>query len=185
MVSAVAGVGIAVNVVTALLFARGRKGDINIRGAYLHMVADALVSAGVVVAGLAICGPGRRGSIRSSAWSSSALIFWQTWGLLRETVEMALAAVPRGIDFDAVEGGAARRCRASSAVHDLHIWPMSTTETVLTAHLVMPGGDPAMRFPGGAAGHAARAVRDRPCDVQVERRRCAVVAEYKARSVAS
>jgi cobalt-zinc-cadmium efflux system protein len=127
-VAIVAAVGIAVNGVTAWLFARGRKGDINIRGAFLHMAADALVSAGVVVAGL---------------------IFWQTWGLLRESVEMSLGAVPRGIDFDRVDEAL---CGLPGVVrvHDLHIWPMSTTEPVLTAHLVMPSGQPGDAFLSGA-----------------------------------
>ncbi|WP_236697405.1 cation diffusion facilitator family transporter [Sphingomonas sp. Leaf357] len=144
-VAVVAGVGIVVNGVTAWLFASGRKGDINIRGAFLHMAADALVSAGVVVAGLVIWRTGLGWIDPAVSLVIAALIFWQTWGLLRESVEMSLDAVPRGIDFDRVDealcglDGVAR-------VHDLHIWPMSTTEPVLTAHLVMPGGVPGDGF---------------------------------------
>ena len=144
-VSMVAGVGIAVNAVTAWMFARGRKGDVNIRGAYLHMAADALVSAGVVIAGLVIWRTGLTWIDPAVSIAIAILIFWQTWGLLRETIEMALSAVPRGIDFDHVDQ-ALCGLPGVTAIHDLHIWPMSTTEPVLTAHLVMPGGHPGDRF---------------------------------------
>lgn len=144
-VSMVAGVGIAVNAVTAWMFARGRKGDVNIRGAYLHMAADALVSAGVVIAGLVIWRTGLTWIDPAVSIVIAILIFWQTWGLLRETIEMALSAVPRGIDFDHVDQ-ALCGLPGVTAIHDLHIWPMSTTEPVLTAHLVMPGGHPGDRF---------------------------------------
>jgi cobalt-zinc-cadmium efflux system protein len=148
-VSLVAGIGIAVNVATALLFARGRKGDVNIRGAYLHMAADAAVSAGVVIAGLIIWRTGITWIDPAVSIVIAILIFWQTWGLLRETVEMSLAAVPRGIDFDQVES-ALTELPGVARIHDLHIWPMSTTEPVLTAHLVMPAGQPGDAFLGEA-----------------------------------
>jgi cobalt-zinc-cadmium efflux system protein len=144
-VAVVAGIGILVNGVTAWLFASGRKGDINIRGAFLHMLSDALVSAGVVVAGLVIWRTGIGWIDPAVSLIIAALIFWQTWGLLRESVEMSLDAVPRGIDFDAVEQ-ALRGLDGVDRVHDLHIWPMSTTEPVLTAHLVMPAGSPGNAF---------------------------------------
>jgi cobalt-zinc-cadmium efflux system protein len=143
-VSVVAAVGIAVNGATALMFARGRRSDLNVRGAYLHMVADALVSAGVVIAGLAILATGWVWIDPIASLIVAALIFVAGADLLRESVTMALAGVPAGIDPDAVEAhlnglpGVAR-------IHDLHIWPMSTTEYALTAHLVMPAG-----FPGDA-----------------------------------
>ncbi len=144
-VSAVAALGIVVNAVTAWLFARGRKGDVNVRGAYLHMLADALVSAGVVVAGVVIW-------LTGAAWIDplvslviAVVIFWQTWGLLRETVEMSLSAVPRGIDYDRVKDALAT-LPGVEAVHDLHIWPMSTTEPSLTAHLRIPAGHPGDAF---------------------------------------
>ncbi|THD36297.1 MAG: cation transporter [Sphingomonas sp.] len=142
VVVVVAAVGILVNAATAWLFARGQKSDINLRGAYLHMAADATVSAGVMLAGLAIWWTGAAWIDPVTSIVVSALIFWQTWGLLRETVEMSLNAVPRAIDFDQVEA-ALKALPGVSAMHDLHIWPMSTTETVLTAHLVMaaPPGD--------------------------------------------
>jgi cobalt-zinc-cadmium efflux system protein len=144
-VSAVAAVGIAVNLATALLFARGRKGDLNIRGAFLHMAADAAVSAGVVVAGLIIWRTGLGWIDPAVSLVIAALIFWQTWGLLAESIEMSLSAVPRAIDFDAV-GTALCALPGVTDTHDLHIWPMSTTETVLTAHLVIPSGHPGDAF---------------------------------------
>ena len=145
VVAGVAAVGILINGATAMLFARGRHGDVNIRGAFLHMAADAAVSAGVVVAGLVIW---RTGAVWIDPLSSmiiAALIVWRTWELLRETTEMALQAVPRGIDPEAVRM-ALRTLPGVARVHDLHIWPMSTTEPVLTAHLVMPGGSPGDGF---------------------------------------
>jgi cobalt-zinc-cadmium efflux system protein len=141
----VAAIGIIVNLSTALLFARGRKGDVNIRGAYLHMAADAAVSAGVVIGGGLIL-------LTGAAWIDPAIslvivavILWGTWGLARESLTMALQAVPAGIDADAVEHALAA-LPGVSRVHDLHIWPMSTTEAALTAHLVMPAGHPGDAF---------------------------------------
>lgn len=151
-VSAVAALGIAVNGVTAWLFARGRQGDVNIRGAYLHMLSDALVSAGVVAAGIAIWLTGVGWIDPVASLVIAAVILWQTWGLLRETVEMALAAVPRGIDYDGVQAALAA-LPGVAEVHDLHIWPMSTTEPGLTAHLCVPGG-----YPGDSFLHAAQAM---------------------------
>lgn len=145
VVAAVAAMGIGVNGLTALLFARGRHGDVNVRGAFLHMAADAGVSAGVVVAGLLVWRTGSGWIDPAASLVIAGLIFWQTAGLLRETAEMALQAVPRGIDYDKVRM-ALRVMPGVERVHDLHIWPMSTTEPVLTAHLVMPGGHPGDAF---------------------------------------
>ena len=129
----------------ALLFLRGRENDLNIRGAFLHMAADALVSLGVVIAGVAILWTG-------AVWIDPAVsllivlvIAWGTWGLLKDSVKMSLLAVPRGISESAVRGYLTG-LPGVEAVHDLHIWPMSTTETALTAHLVMPGGHPGDAF---------------------------------------
>ncbi|QPQ54485.1 cation transporter [Allosphingosinicella flava] len=144
-VMAVAAAGVAVNLATALLFARGRKGDINIRGAYLHMAADAGVSAAVVVAGLLILTTGMTWIDPVVSLVVAAVIFWNSWGLLKEALALSLGGVPAGIDPEAVEGALAA-LPGISAVHDLHIWPMSTTETVMTAHLVMPGGHPGDAF---------------------------------------
>ncbi|MDB5695078.1 MAG: cation transporter [Sphingomonas bacterium] len=138
-IAVVAAIGIAINGFTAWLFARGRHGDVNIRGAYLHMLSDAVVSAGVVVAGLAIWWTGAGWIDPLTSFVIAGVIFWQTAGLLRETVEMALQAVPRDLDYDKVRM-ALRVLPGVERVHHLHIWPMSTTEPVLTAHLVMPGG---------------------------------------------
>jgi cobalt-zinc-cadmium efflux system protein len=141
----VALAGIVVNLATALLFARGRHGDVNIRGAYLHMAADAAVSAGVVVAGLVILWTGATWIDPLVSLIVVAIILIGTWGLLSESVLLALQAVPRGIDAHAVEALLAAQ-PGVVRVHDLHIWPMSTTETALTAHLVVPGGHPGDPF---------------------------------------
>ena len=141
----VAAIGVVINVATALLFARGRKGDLNIRGAYLHMAADAGVSAGVVVAGLLILWTGAAWIDPVTSLAIAAIIFWNGWGLMKESVAMSLAAVPAGISLDQVDR-ALRGLPGVAAVHDLHVWPMSTTETVMTAHLVMPGGHPGDAF---------------------------------------
>lgn len=137
----VATIGIAVNGVTAWLFASGRKGDLNIRGAYLHMVADAAVSAGVAVAGLVILLTGWNWLDPAGSLMISAVIVWGAWGLLRESMAMSLNAVPRGIDPVAVRAYLERRPGVVQ-VHDLHIWSVSTTEVALTCHLVIPAGAP-------------------------------------------
>ena len=142
---AVAGVGIVVNGATALLFAGGRKHDINIRGAFMHMAADALVSLGVVVAGAVILVTGAWWVDPVTSLLIVAVIAWGTWGLLKDSLKMALHAVPDRIDETAVRAFLSG-LPGVAAVHDLHIWPMSTTETALTAHLVMPGGYPGDAF---------------------------------------
>ena len=141
----VAAAGIAINTATALLFARGRQHDLNQRGAFLHMAADAAVSAGVVVAGLAIALTGLAWIDPLTSLGIVALIGWSSWGLLRDAVRMGLLAVPAGIDEAAVRGFLGS-LPGVGAVHDLHIWPMSTTETALTAHLVIPTGHPGDGF---------------------------------------
>jgi cobalt-zinc-cadmium efflux system protein len=132
----VAAIGILVNGTTAELFMAGRKHDLNLRAAFQHMVADALVALGVVIAG---------GAIRLTGWLwldpvvsllIGAVILVSTWGMLREAVNLALDAVPRGIDARQVQDYLLH-LKDVNAVHDLHIWPMSTTETALTAHLVL------------------------------------------------
>ena len=140
----VAGVGIAINAGTALLFVRGR-GDLNIRGAYLHMAADALVSVGVVVAGLAILVTGISWIDPAVSLIIIAVIAWNTWGLTRDSLRLGLLGVPTGVDLGEVRGHLAS-LEGVSDVHDLHIWPMSTSETALTAHLVMPGAARADAF---------------------------------------
>jgi cobalt-zinc-cadmium efflux system protein len=141
VVMIVAGIGIAINAATALLFMRGRKGDINIRGAFLHMAADAAVSVGVVLAGLAIVYTRWLWLDPVVSLAIVAVIAVGTWGLLRDSVAMAIDAVPAGIDPDAVAAHLTG-LPGVDQVHDLHIWPLSTTETALTAHLLMPAGHP-------------------------------------------
>ncbi len=140
----VAAIGIAINLGTALMFMRGRKSDINVRGAYLHMVADALVSAGVVVAGIGIAFTGWLWIDPVTSLIVAGMIFLATADLFRESLTMAMAGVPRSIDPDHVEEHLLA-LNGVTRVHDLHIWSMSTTEYALTAHLVMPAG-----FPGDA-----------------------------------
>ena len=144
-VSLVALAGIAVNGVTAWMFAHGRDHDINIRGAYLHMMADAAVSAGVVISGLLIVWTGKAVIDPLTSLAIVAYIFWGTWGLLRQSVAMSLSAVPPHIDLVRVEAELLASPGVAK-VHDLHVWHMSTTETALTAHLVMPGGSPGDAF---------------------------------------
>ena len=142
---AVAAAGIVVNGATALLFMRGRKTDLNIRGAFLHMAADAAVCAGVVIAGVLVVLTGKAWIDPVTGLAIVAVIAWGTWGLLKDALKMALLAVPEGIDEAAVRAFLSAR-PGVSAVHDLHIWPMSTTETALTAHLVIPAGHPGDGF---------------------------------------
>jgi cobalt-zinc-cadmium efflux system protein len=141
----VAAVGIAVNGGTALLFLSGRKSDLNVRAAFLHMAGDAGAALGVVLAGAAILATGWQWIDPAVSLIIALIILVGTWGLLRDSLNLALDAVPQGIDVTAV-----RRCLEGlpqvTEIHDLHIWGMSTTETALTAHLVMPAGRPADAF---------------------------------------
>jgi cobalt-zinc-cadmium efflux system protein len=134
----VAALAIAINLATAMLFARGRKRDINVRAAFQHMAADAAVSAGVVVAGMLILWTGKAWIDPVVSLAVAAVILWGTIGLLRESVGMSLMGVPPGIALDEVSKALAG-LTGVEAVHDLHVWPLSTTETALTAHLIAPG----------------------------------------------
>lgn len=133
-VMAVAAAGIAVNGVTACLFARGRKGDLNIRAAFQHMVADAAVSAGVVVAAFAIARTGWLWLDPVVSIAIAALIAVGSWGLLKESARLSLDAVPEGVDCGAIETYL-QGLPGVTAVHHLHVWPISTTEVALTVHL--------------------------------------------------
>ena len=141
----VAAIGIVVNGFTAWLFMAGRKTDLNIRGAYLHMVADAGVSLGVVIAGVVIMLTGWQWIDPVTSLVIVAVILWSTWGLLRDSINLAMAAVPSYIKLSDV-----RDCLASlpgvTSVHHVHVWAMSTSEVALTAHLVIPGGHPGDAF---------------------------------------
>ena len=132
----VAAIGVAINTVTALFFLSGKDHDLNIRGAFLHMAADAIVSFGVVISGALILFYGMNWIDPVISLVIAAVIFLSTWSLLRDSLNLAVDAVPRNVDPEAV-----REYLTSlpgvRALHDLHIWPMSTTDTALTAHLVM------------------------------------------------
>jgi cobalt-zinc-cadmium efflux system protein len=135
----VAIAGILVNGISALLFFSGRKGDLNVRAAFLHLAADAGISFGVVLAGLAILWTGKLWIDPLMGLLIVAIIIHGTWGLLKDSVNLALQAVPPGIDANAVQDYLAA-LPGVTAVHDLHIWGMSTSETALTAHLLKPDG---------------------------------------------
>jgi len=134
----VALVGIAINGATALGFLSGRKDDINIRGAFLHMVADAVVSFGVVLSGILVLYTGWMWVDPAVSIAVAVVIVVGTWSLLKESIKLSLDAVPTSIDSGAIERYLAG-LPGVTEVHDLHIWPMSTTEVALTAHLVRPG----------------------------------------------
>lgn len=135
-VIAIAAVGIVINGATALLFASGRKSDLNIRAAFLHMAADAAVLAGVLLAGVAILATGYEWVDPVVSIVVALIILWGTYDLLKQSTWMSLAAVPPGISLRTVEQSL-REVPGVEDLHDLHIWPMSTTENALTAHLLV------------------------------------------------
>jgi len=166
-VSIVAGIGVLINGFSAWLFMAGSKSDLNLRGAYLHMAADAALSLGVVISGLLIMGTGWTWVDPAVSLAIVVVIVIGTWSLLRESVLLSMAAVPPGVDAGAVRGFLCSQPGVKE-VHDLHIWAMSTTENALTAHVVMPDG-----YPGDAALDAmtARLREDfsiHHCTLQVE-----------------
>jgi len=133
----VAGIGFIINAVTALLFMKGREKDLNIKGAFLHMAADAGVSLGVVIAGFVIISTGWLWVDPAISLVIVLVITIGTWGLLKDSFHLSMDAVPKGIDLKEV-GKYLKGIEGVTEVHDLHIWAMSTTETALTAHLVIP-----------------------------------------------
>lgn len=137
---AVAAVGVVINTLTALLFMRGRERDANVRGAFLHMAADAAVSVGVVAAGIAIMLTGRSWIDPVVSIGITLAIVVGTWDLFRESIDLALDAVPRGVDPDAITTALAA-IPGVVEVHDLHVWAASTSEVSLTVHLVVPDVD--------------------------------------------
>lgn len=141
----VAAAGILVNGCSAILFASGRKTDLNLRAAFQHLLADAAVSAGVVLAGIGVLLTNARWIDPATSLVITLVIAWGSWGLLRDSARMAMLAVPDNIDEAKVRDFLATR-DGVRAVHDLHIWPISTTETAITAHIVMPGGHPGDSF---------------------------------------
>lgn len=167
IVIVVAAVGVVINGVTAWLFAAGRHHDLNIKAAFLHMAADAAVSLGVVAGGIAIIMAGWYWVDPAITLIIVVVILVTTWGVFRDSLELAFDAVPGGIDPGAVR---AYLCGLPGvdAIHDLHIWGMSTTETALTAHLVMPeGNDDA--FLQLVSGELADRFRIAHATIQVER----------------
>lgn len=145
VVIGVAAVGIVINTITALMFARDRDRDLNIKGAFLHMAADAIVSLGVVLSGIAIIATGWLWFDPVVSLIIVAVIVFGTWQLLRDSINLALDGVPPTIELLAVKTYLGE-IEGVAEVHDLHIWAMSTTETALTTHLVMPQGCPSDAF---------------------------------------
>jgi cobalt-zinc-cadmium efflux system protein len=137
-VMAVAALGIVVNGATAVMFMSGRKDDLNIKGAFLHMVGDAGISFGVVVGAALVAVTGWLWLDPAISVAIAVAVLWSSWGLARDSINLALDAIPREINHEAVQAYL-RGLPGVSEVHDLHIWAMSTTETALTAHLVRPG----------------------------------------------
>lgn len=164
----VAAVAILANVATALLFAGGRKSDINVRAAFQHMAADAAVSAAVVFAGVVILWTGQQWVDPIMSLAVAAVILWGSLGLMRESVGMSLMGVPSSIEVEEVEEELGR-LEGVETVHDLHVWPLSTTEIALTAHLVAPD----VKATDALLESARRMLHDRfaieHCTIQVER----------------
>jgi len=135
----VSAVGVVINTLTALLFMKGQKDDLNIKGAFLHMAADAGVSLGVVVAGLLINLTGKQWIDPVTSFLIIAVILWGTWRLFTDSINLALDAVPKHINIQKVREFLLAQ-KGVENIHDLHIWAMSTTKVALTAHLIMPDG---------------------------------------------
>ena len=166
-IMAVAALGVVINAATALLFVRGRETDLNIKGAFLHMAADAGVSLGVVAAGFAISRTGLYWIDPVTSLVIVAIIAIGTWGLLRDSARLALHAVPPGIDANKVKEYLAALPEVVS-VHDLHIWPMSTTETALTAHLEMPNSNAGDEFLHDVCKYMHDQFKIEHCTFQIE-----------------
>lgn len=184
-VTVVAGIGIVINGLSAWLFVKGSKTDLNIRGAYLHMAADAMVSLGVALAGIAML-------YTDWFWLDPVVslvivlvIVISTWGLLRESLQLALVAVPAHIDVSEV-ATYLRQCQGVTDLHDLHVWGMSTTESALTTHLVMPAGYPGDAFMDTIVKTLKERFSIQHCTLQVEQgttlHACALHASSSAHS---
>lgn len=163
----VAGIGILINGATAMLFARGSKHDINIRGAFLHMAADAAVSVGVVVAGYLVLVTGKNWIDPVVSLAIGFVILWGTWNLLVESMAMTLAGVPKGIDAGQVEH-ALGKLPGVHDTHHLHIWSLSTTETALTVHMVVEPGTNRDRLLGQANAYVKQMFGISHSTIQVE-----------------
>jgi cobalt-zinc-cadmium efflux system protein len=140
-----AGLGIVINTATALMFMRGSQGDLNVRGAFLHMASDAAVSLAVVIGAALIALTGMQWIDPALSLGIAAVIVLGTWGLLRDSMDMALDAAPKGVDVAKVRDWLCG-LPGVEEIHDLHIWAMSTTETALTAHIIRPANDDGDQF---------------------------------------
>ncbi|GAB2848769.1 cation diffusion facilitator family transporter [Pseudoduganella ginsengisoli] len=167
-VSIVAAIGIAVNGGSAMLFMSGSKDDINVRGAYLHLAADAAISLGVLLSGVAVMFTGWTWLDPAVSLAIVAIIMASTWSLLKESLKMVMAGVPDSVNADAIEQFLRSR-EGVRDVHDLHIWAMSTTETALTAHLVIPGGYPGDQAIDDIAAQLKAEFSIHHCTLQVEK----------------
>jgi len=134
----VALIGVGINAISALLFLKGSKHDLNIRGAFLHLLGDAGVSVGVAIAGVIILFTGWMWVDPIASLLVAGVVLWATWGLLSEAIQLSLDAVPKGISLDAVKDWLCAFPEVVT-VQDVHVWPLSTTQTALTAHIVVPG----------------------------------------------
>jgi cobalt-zinc-cadmium efflux system protein len=166
-VMVVAGIGVLVNALSAGLLAAGSKGDLNVRGAFLHLAADAGVSVGVVIAGALILFLGWTWIDPVMSLIVSAVIVWGTWGLLRESFQLSMDAVPSDIEPAQVRAYL-EKLPGVASIHHLHIWAMSTTENALTCHLVMPGGHPGNAFIAAACRDLAHRFAIRHPTFQIE-----------------
>ena len=164
----VAAIGVVLNGITAWLFMRGRERDLNIRGAFMHMAADAAISAGVVVAGIAISFTGWLWLDSLTSVIINVIIVIGTWSLLRDSFNLAMDAVPAHVDLAAVRNYLAALPNVS-AVHDLHIWAMSTTQVALTAHLVIPNESPGDDFLRNVCAHLQNTFGIEHSTIQIER----------------
>ena len=164
----VAACGVFINGVTALFFMSGKDSDINIKGAYLHMVGDMLISLGVVVSGAVIYFLGWSWIDPVVGVVVSILIGWSTWGLLKESIFYTLNAVPQNIDLKSVKQFLLAQ-PGVVGMHDLHIWGMSTSENALTVHLIMPNGTPDDRFYMNLSTELRQKFKIHHATVQVER----------------
>ena len=164
----VAMLGIAINVGTAMLFMKGREHDINVEGAFLHMAADAGVSAGVVLSALLVMATGWLWVDPLAGLAVSGIIAWSAFGLLKSALHLSLDGVPRNIERVAVQAWLAT-LPGVTAVHDLHVWAMSTTSTALTVHLVMPGGCPGDPFLDSVSGELEQCFGIAHATLQIER----------------
>jgi cobalt-zinc-cadmium efflux system protein len=169
LVMITAAIGVLINGATALLFLRGRHGDANIRAAFLHMAADAAISVGVIVAGLAVALTGALWLDPLASLLIVAVVLWGTFGLLRDAADLALDAAPPGVDVAAVKRFLAEQPGVTE-VHDLHVWAMGAAASALTAHLVRPEGGDDDAFLQGVCGQVERRFGIGHATIQIERR---------------